>query len=712
MSMRDLRGQDLSQSQEPPSSDSEEPTLRESEWPGKMTRTARLRRPDGPPIQRRADPAATPAPIDAPLYSLFEEFGGAGAPVQRKQSGSSDMHADAPAPPRGGGAPLPESVRDQMEQSFAADFSSVRIHEGPQAAAIGATAFTQGEQIHFAPGAYDPSGPAGLELLGHELAHVVQQRAGRVSVAQAHGADLVNADASLEAEADRAGARAARGQAAGIAGGGAPARAEAAPIQCNLGIEIEIGGGDGWRVYWGQGRGPVDPTTAPNANPRPADRAVAKGTPIVSGDGFQLQAEDNGAESTIEFVTNPPGMRTREQFDATMGGIAALGQTLAGKNNRPRFNATKIGGSNAFELQPGYMFTGSMQATMGVPLSCIPTLYRELSRIGCEGGQEYANAADQAEARGNVAGASPELIGFLTLLRHYISQGTGTNQRSFPKGIFKVMARTDFNAMFNMLPPHERQVIVNNMQTWIDLVCAEFDDLEEGGPGYDETQPLLNQSFSYDETKQSAPYRITTTREDWLTDMPQRDRMTRTGRDVDDVEVATGYVAPNNPMNNGTIGGWTNANPQAPNFDVSQHGVAPGQILPAAEAQRLESDIRGLYEGIGAYGTKTDAVRYQGAQQDTQAVLLEIRNPPTAGGPGNWVRAATNLFEAMDNAIRNPQGSQQPTGYQSVETDGQRRMREAQELEENLKAMIARVGKRVKKSKKTDSTGFHGLPSS
>jgi hypothetical protein len=112
----------------------------------------------------------------------------------------------------GGGAPLPGGVRSRMEAMFGTNFSAVRVHEGEQAATRGARAYAQGDQLHFAPGQYDPESTAGQELLGHELAHVVQQRGGGGGAApQAKGGDLPG-DATLEAEADRAGAQAARGE--------------------------------------------------------------------------------------------------------------------------------------------------------------------------------------------------------------------------------------------------------------------------------------------------------------------------------------------------------------------------------------------------------------------------------------------------------------------------------------------------------------------
>ena len=108
----------------------------------------------------------------------------------------------------GGGKPLPEMVRGKMEAALGADFSSVRVHVGPQAERIGAIAFTVGSDIYFAPGRYQPDTLQGQQLLGHELAHVVQQRAGRVRNPLGNGLAVVQ-DHALEAEADRLGRHAA-----------------------------------------------------------------------------------------------------------------------------------------------------------------------------------------------------------------------------------------------------------------------------------------------------------------------------------------------------------------------------------------------------------------------------------------------------------------------------------------------------------------------
>ncbi|WP_216821052.1 DUF4157 domain-containing protein [Singulisphaera sp. GP187] len=100
-----------------------------------------------------------------------------------------------------GGQPLPQSFRHQMEAIFGANFSGVRIHQGHHATHVGAVAYTQGENIHFAPGHYDPTSAAGQELLGHELAHVVQQHSGNRIPDVPRGMVNVN----LESEADSIG---------------------------------------------------------------------------------------------------------------------------------------------------------------------------------------------------------------------------------------------------------------------------------------------------------------------------------------------------------------------------------------------------------------------------------------------------------------------------------------------------------------------------
>jgi hypothetical protein len=126
--------------------------------------------------------ASAPTPGKA---TLVEAELGARPPLQRKVGHRSLIEqeyggSDA-VQRRGIGAAMPADVQAKMEGSFGSNFSAVRIHEGTQASSLGALAYTQGTDIHFAPGQYQPHSTSGQELLGHELAHVVQQSQGRVA---------------------------------------------------------------------------------------------------------------------------------------------------------------------------------------------------------------------------------------------------------------------------------------------------------------------------------------------------------------------------------------------------------------------------------------------------------------------------------------------------------------------------------------------------
>ena len=81
----------------------------------------------------------------------------------------------------GSGSPLPTPTQQHMEGAFGADFGTVRIHTGTEAAQlsddIGARAFTHKNNIFFNSGEYNPGSQEGQFLLAHELTHTVQQGA-------------------------------------------------------------------------------------------------------------------------------------------------------------------------------------------------------------------------------------------------------------------------------------------------------------------------------------------------------------------------------------------------------------------------------------------------------------------------------------------------------------------------------------------------------
>ena len=79
----------------------------------------------------------------------------------------------------GRGLPLDASLRSVFEPRFGYDFSGVRVHTGPAAAdaasALGARAFTVGQDVFFGAGEYQPTNHAGRRLIAHELTHTIQQ---------------------------------------------------------------------------------------------------------------------------------------------------------------------------------------------------------------------------------------------------------------------------------------------------------------------------------------------------------------------------------------------------------------------------------------------------------------------------------------------------------------------------------------------------------
>lgn len=90
----------------------------------------------------------------------------------------------------GRGRPLPSSVRADFEPRFGRAFGDVRVHTDSAAdeaaRAIDARAFTDGRDIAFRSGEYDPGSHSGRRLLAHELAHVVQQDAATARPTRIH----------------------------------------------------------------------------------------------------------------------------------------------------------------------------------------------------------------------------------------------------------------------------------------------------------------------------------------------------------------------------------------------------------------------------------------------------------------------------------------------------------------------------------------------
>ncbi|MBK9032237.1 MAG: DUF4157 domain-containing protein [Myxococcales bacterium] len=162
--------------------------------------------------------------------ALGEAIRGGRGPIQRDAEPGRDgngVAANAEAAVEraasGSGEPLRADLRERFEASLGADLSAVRVHRGAASAeashAVGAKAYTVGNDIHFSEGRYQPDDPFGLHLLAHEVAHTVQQSGG--AVARQHKLEVSTPADALEGEADRAADAMVRGARATVSGGGA-----------------------------------------------------------------------------------------------------------------------------------------------------------------------------------------------------------------------------------------------------------------------------------------------------------------------------------------------------------------------------------------------------------------------------------------------------------------------------------------------------------
>jgi len=149
--------------------------------PGKRTLTEQL----GPSPQRKREAGAAPA----------TRHSGSDVGRASPEPGTGARNADETS------TTLAEAGGGHLAQRVGVDAASVRVHEDGVAEGMGARAVTKGRDVHFAK--RELQAPDADFLIGHELAHVVQQDEGApmAQAKRAGGGD----HGALEAEADRVG---------------------------------------------------------------------------------------------------------------------------------------------------------------------------------------------------------------------------------------------------------------------------------------------------------------------------------------------------------------------------------------------------------------------------------------------------------------------------------------------------------------------------
>lgn len=141
------------------------------------------------PIQRMEDD-------EEAIQGRFEQ------PIQRMEDDEDTMQGKFEAPVQKKNLTgMPENLKGGIEDLSGFSMDDVRVHYGSsKPAAVQAHAYTQGTDIHIAPGQE--------RHLPHEAWHVARQMAGRVEPTTEIGGMPVNDNAALEHEADVMGARA------------------------------------------------------------------------------------------------------------------------------------------------------------------------------------------------------------------------------------------------------------------------------------------------------------------------------------------------------------------------------------------------------------------------------------------------------------------------------------------------------------------------
>jgi hypothetical protein len=466
-------------------------------------------------------------------------------------------------------------------------------------------------------------------------------------------------------------------------------------IQRLVGFEVELRQDDGWTVS----------EDAENT------KATDKGTPLVDGQQFQLQAEYSGSKSVLEFVTDAPGLKDATEYETSVGDMIRLGKELDGKKEK-EYKSEDFARGHAghyMHRNPAQNIAGaSLQVTVGVPLASIPALFRNLEGIMPKNEQDYyrqsLDRALSAERDLRVSGghrASDELVGFMVMIQQYLIAGSPKQDKvNFPKGLIKVMARTDFNQMFQILPEADRKFIVDHLQKWIDLMLKGESQPTQMDGNEQVIKPLVS-----DPGSPNPDMALVTTRQQWLENIPNSDRLTYAGRnEQSDVRFPTKKRTLADVMKDmnqisdqsseaykkllkeyGEIAGSKQVDGAALGSKTLEQKV--GEVEPEQQVEqrkKLQDAVKDLYEGLGALGKRMDKVEYtepgkDGAEPTKKTVdapILEIRNPPQAGAVGNWKKVMDSIFQAVQDAIENPTTTDQDKVAENVLTDKQQEIRD------------------------------------
>jgi hypothetical protein len=295
-----------------------------------------------------------------------------------------------------------------------------------------------------------------------------------------------------------------------------------AVVQRAVGFEFETG----WLV-WDQTAQRQWHATNGQARyePEPPPLPLAKKDVVHTGSGFRVEADEAAnSESELEFVVDPPVPATaagRESLFERMTYMTLLGARLlrAGAGGA-RFTldaATGDAGDDRFLIQPNdEELVAGPQVTAGISLEAVSRIATTRHALPHPLGQTKGVAqavnlemADQYLPQ-QLWPMKPELKGLLTVMAPYL--WSGERAVLYPKQITDsfLLSRTDFSALFKLLPQEDRAYLAKYPIAFMQLALAaaglETDALDV---------PVIQRVWTNEDYEAVRP--VGPTRRKWLT---------------------------------------------------------------------------------------------------------------------------------------------------------------------------------------------------
>jgi len=335
---------------------------------------------------------------------------------------------------------LSGALRSAAEAFFRVDLGDVTVHRGAACRECGATAFALGSRIYLPEeGRLAPL--AELELLGHELTHVVQQRQGRVRPGLVRAGYAANDDAALEREALAEGRRFARGEESRLAPlpvslshapvlqrsvtvGSEPLTGDAALSPAGAAVIGLVDGGWNW-LNWAIGNPAVNYHFADERRLLVGMQSGLHGHELMLLRGLgllvhplrlmELQADDLKVLAAVENETGPNSV-TEMQARKTLAKYQLLSQTelaigteflaQAGVAEAPLFQAMRLAHRVAlFQLVDGATSELSLNPMIQKEAAAFAVLHAQAPEEFVDYYRFYMSTVDDAEPQAKMAPA-------------------------------------------------------------------------------------------------------------------------------------------------------------------------------------------------------------------------------------------------------------------------------------------------------------------